>query len=35
MAANLYDYPRYYDLVFGSDWKAEFDFLTAAFDHFV
>ena len=34
-AANLYDYPRYYDLVFGSDWKAEFDFLRAAFREFV
>lgn len=33
--ANLYDYPRYYDLVFGSDWKAEFDFLRDAFDEFV
>jgi SAM-dependent methyltransferase len=32
--ANLYDYPRYYDLVFGSDWKAEFDFLREAFDKF-
>jgi SAM-dependent methyltransferase len=32
--ANLYDYPRYYDLVFGSDWKAEFDFLRAAFAKF-
>ena len=31
---NLYDYPRYYDLVFGSDWKAEFDFLTACFELF-
>ncbi|PAO90256.1 methyltransferase type 11, partial [Stutzerimonas stutzeri] len=30
--ANLYDYPRYYDLVYGSDWKAEFDFLIACFD---
>ena len=29
--ANLYDFPRYYDLVFGSDWKAEFDFLKACF----
>ncbi len=28
---NLYDYPKYYDLVFGSDWKAEFDFLTGVF----
>ena len=32
MIANLYDYPRYYDLVFGSDWKAEHDFLLAVFD---
>jgi SAM-dependent methyltransferase len=32
---NLYDYPRYYDLVFGSDWKAEFDFLRQTFDTFV
>ncbi|MEN0109704.1 MAG: class I SAM-dependent methyltransferase [Planctomycetota bacterium] len=29
---NLYDYPKYYDLVFGSDWKAEFDFLRGVFD---
>jgi SAM-dependent methyltransferase len=29
---NLYDHPKYYDLVFGSDWKAEFDFLRAVFD---
>ena len=28
---SLYDYPQYYDLVFGSDWKAEFDFLIACF----
>jgi SAM-dependent methyltransferase len=35
MPANLYDYPRYYDLVFGSDWKAEFDFLRRVFDKFV
>jgi SAM-dependent methyltransferase len=34
LPANLYDYPRYYDLVFGSDWKAEFDFLRQAFDKF-
>jgi SAM-dependent methyltransferase len=27
----LYDFPKYYDLIFGSDWKAEFDFLQAAF----
>ena len=31
IAGHLYDYPRYYDLVFGSDWKAEFDFLKACF----
>ena len=29
--ASLYDFPRYYDLVFGSDWKAEFEFLKACF----
>ena len=23
--AHLYDFPKYYDLVFGSDWKAEFE----------
>jgi SAM-dependent methyltransferase len=28
---NLYDYPKYYDLVFGSDWKAELDFLQGCF----
>ncbi|MCA9221507.1 MAG: class I SAM-dependent methyltransferase [Planctomycetales bacterium] len=32
--ASIYDYPRYYDLVFGSDWKAECDFLQACFDRF-
>lgn len=31
-AAHLYDFPKYYDLVYGSDWKAEFDFLTACFE---
>jgi SAM-dependent methyltransferase len=30
--ANLYDFPKYYDLIFGSDWKAEFDFLRACID---
>jgi len=29
---NLYDYPKFYDLLFGSDWKAEFDFLQACFE---
>lgn len=31
LTANLYDFPRYYDLVYGSDWKAEFDFLQGCF----
>jgi SAM-dependent methyltransferase len=30
--ANIYDYPKYYDLLFGSDWKAEYDFLLACFE---
>ncbi len=34
VSGNLYDYPAYYDLVFGSDWKAEFDFLLQVFEHF-
>ncbi|MDZ4658106.1 MAG: class I SAM-dependent methyltransferase [Bythopirellula sp.] len=29
--ASLYDFPKYYDLVYGSDWKPEFDFLVACF----
>jgi SAM-dependent methyltransferase len=29
--ASIYDYPKYYDLLFGSDWKAEFDFFVACF----
>lgn len=28
---SIYDFPKYYDLLFGSDWKAEFDFLDACF----
>jgi len=35
LPGNLYDYPSYYDLVYGSDWKAEHDFLIGAFDRFV
>lgn len=31
---HLYDYPKYYDIIFGSDWKAEFDFLRACFARF-
>ena len=29
---HIYDYPKYYDLLFGSDWKAEFDFLRCCFE---
>lgn len=29
---SLYDYPKYYDLLFGFDWKAECDFLQACFE---
>ncbi len=32
ISGNLYDYPKYYDLVYGSDWKAEFDFLEDCFE---
>lgn len=31
IAGHLYDFPKYYDLIFGSDWKAEFHFLEAMF----
>lgn len=31
IAGHLYDYPKYYDLIFGSDWAAEFKFLKACF----
>ena len=27
IAGHLYDFPKYYDLAFGSDWKAEYRFL--------
>ena len=32
---DIYDYPGYYDLVFCSDWKAEYDFLCGVFDRHV
>ena len=32
--ADLYDHPKYYDLVFGSDWKAEYDFLLDVFSKY-
>src|SRR5580698_8205490 len=31
ISGHLYDYPKYYDLIFGSDWAAEFKFLKACF----
>lgn len=31
---DLYDFPQYYDLLFGSDWKAEYDFLLASFERY-
>lgn len=33
--ADIYDYPRYYDLVYGSDWHAEFHFLLGCFERHV
>ncbi len=32
--ANLYNYPKYYDVLFGSDCQAEYQFLRACFDRF-
>jgi SAM-dependent methyltransferase len=29
---SVYDYPKYYDVLFASDWKAEYAFLSACFD---
>mgnify|MGYP000641174888 CR=1 FL=1 len=31
---SIYDYPKYYDVLFGSDWKAEHDFLQACFGRY-
>jgi SAM-dependent methyltransferase len=33
LSGGLYDHPRYYDLVFGSDWQAEYHWLLACFQH--
>jgi SAM-dependent methyltransferase len=30
--ANLFDYPKYYDVIYGTDWKAEFDFILDCFE---
>ena len=29
---SVYDYPKYYDVLFAADWKAEYTFLSACFD---
>ena len=31
---SIYDFPRYYDLVYGSDWEAEFEFLEDCFERY-
>ena len=31
---SIYDYPKYYDLLFGSDWRAEYDFLIGCFERY-
>ena len=31
ITGNLYDYPQYYELAFGTDWKPEYDFLLDCF----
>ncbi len=33
--ASIYDYPKYYDLVFGSDTASELRFLKQCFEKFV
>lgn len=35
LEASIYDFPVYYDLIFGSDWAAEFKFLEAVFQKHV
>ncbi len=30
--ASIYDFPQYYELLFGSDWRAEFHFLQGCFE---
>jgi len=32
VAGSIYDYPVYYDVIFGADWKKETNFLEAAFE---
>lgn len=31
---SIYNHPKYYDLLFGSDWRAEFDFLEDCFERY-
>jgi SAM-dependent methyltransferase len=31
---SLYDYPAYYELAYGSDWRAEFDYLEDCFERY-
>jgi len=31
IVGNIYDYPEYYDILFGADWRAELRFLTGLF----
>lgn len=31
---SMYDFPAYYDLVYGSDWQAEFHFLRGSFERY-
>ncbi len=33
--ASIYDFPVYYDLVFGSDWSAEYHFLNGVIERHV
>ncbi|MEI8210640.1 MAG: class I SAM-dependent methyltransferase [Planctomycetota bacterium] len=35
VAESIYDHPTYYDLIFGSDWVAEYRFLTSVFQKHV
>lgn len=32
LPGHIYDFPQYYDLLFGSDWRAEFEFLRKVFE---
>jgi SAM-dependent methyltransferase len=34
IAGHLYDYPKYYDLIFGSDWSSEVRFLQKCFQQY-